>query len=79
MRLVLRNGLALALIGISAGLVLSFGITRLLRGLLYGVTPADPWTFAAVAGGLGLVALAASVAPAWRASRVDPVLALKSE
>jgi putative ABC transport system permease protein len=79
MRMVLRSGLMLALIGISAGLVLSFGVTRLLRGLLYGVTAADPWTFAAVAGSLGLVALAASVAPAWRASRVDPVLALKSE
>jgi predicted permease len=79
MRMVLGSGLMLALIGISAGLVLSFGVTRLLRGLLYGVTAADPWTFAAVAGSLGLVALAASVAPAWRASRVDPVLALKSE
>jgi len=78
-KMVLGNGLALALIGITGGLILSFGLTRLLRGLLYGVTPADPWTFGAVAGALGVVALVASAAPAWRASRVDPVLALKSE
>ena len=79
LRMVLRNGLSLALIGIGAGLVLAFGVTRLLSGLLHGVQPADPATFAAVAVALIGVAALASAVPAWRASRVDPVIALKSE
>jgi putative ABC transport system permease protein len=79
LRMVLGSGVSLALIGIGAGLLLAFGVTRLLRGLLHGVTPADPSTFAAVAIALVGVAAAASLVPAWRASRVDPVLALKSE
>ena len=79
LRMVLGDGVALALIGIGAGLALAFVVTRLLRGLLHGVTPADPATFAAVAAALVGVAAAASVVPAWRASRVDPVIALKSE
>jgi ABC-type antimicrobial peptide transport system permease subunit len=78
-QMVLGSGLGLALAGIGGGLVLALGITRLLRGLLHGVTPADPATFVAVAVLLTLVALVASAVPAWRASRVDPVLALKSE
>ena len=78
-RMVLGSGLSLALVGIAGGIALALGITRLLRGLLHGVTPADPMTFAAVAGLLTVVAIAASTVPAWRASRVDPVLALKSE
>jgi putative ABC transport system permease protein len=78
-RMVLGNGLGLALIGIAGGMALAFGITRLLRGLLHGVTPADPATFAAVAALLTLVSVLASAVPAWRASRVDPVIALRSE
>ena len=78
-RMVLGSGLSLALSGIAAGIALAFGITRLLRGLLHGVTPADPATFAAVATLLALVAVAASAVPAWRAARVDPVVALRSE
>ena len=78
-RMVLGSGIVLALIGIGGGIVLALVITRMLRGLLHGVTPADPATFAAVAVLLTVVAAAASVVPAWRASRVDPVLALKSE
>ena len=79
LRMVLGSGVALALVGIAAGLVMAFSVTRLLRGLLHGVTPADPSTFAAVALALTGVAAAASLVPAWRASRVDPVIALKSE
>jgi putative ABC transport system permease protein len=79
LRMVLGSGVSLALIGIGAGLVLAFGVTRLLRGLLHGVTPADPATFAAVTVALAGVAALASAVPAWRASRVDPVIALKSE
>jgi putative ABC transport system permease protein len=79
LRMVLGNGVSLALIGIAAGLVLAFGVTRLLSGLLHGVQPADPATFVAVAAALVAVAALASAVPAWRASRVDPVIALKSE
>ena len=78
-RMVLQSGLMLALAGIGAGVVLALGVTRLLQGLLHGVAPADPATFAAVAVALGAVAILASAVPAWRASRVDPVVALKSE
>jgi putative ABC transport system permease protein len=77
--MVLGSGVSLAVYGIVAGLVLAFGVTRLLRGLLHGITPADPATFAAVAAALTAVAALASVVPAWRASRVDPVIALRSE
>ena len=79
LRMVLGSGVSLALVGIAAGLALAFAVTRLLRGLLHGVTPADPSTFAAVALALTAVAAVASLVPAWRASRVDPVVALKSE
>ena len=60
------------------GLLLAAGTTRLPRGLLHGVTPADPPTFAVVTFGLLTVAGLASALPARRASRVDPVIALKS-
>jgi putative ABC transport system permease protein len=79
LQMVLGSGVSLALTGIAAGLVLALGVTRLLRGLLHGVTPADPATFVSVAALLTGVAALASVVPAWRASRVDPVIALKSE
>jgi len=79
LRMVLASGLGLAMIGVVTGLVAALALTRLLSGLLHGVTAEDPATFAAVAAALVSVALAASLAPAWRATRVDPVVALKSE
>ena len=79
LKMVLGSGVSLSLAGIAIGLVLAFGVTRVLGGLLHGVTPADPATFAAVAAALVGVAALASAVPAWRASRVDPVVALKSE
>jgi putative ABC transport system permease protein len=79
LKMVLGGGVSLALMGIGAGLALAFAVTRLLRGLLHGVTPADPFTFVAVAFALTGVAVLASAVPAWRASRVDPVIALRSE
>jgi predicted permease len=79
LRMVLGSGVSLAVIGIAAGLVLAFAVTRLLGGLLHGVTPADPATFIAVTVALAGVAALASMVPAWRASRVDPVIALRSE
>ena len=77
--LVVRQGALLAGIGLAAGLVLSLLATRLLGSLLYEVSATDPLTFAAVPVLLAAVALAASWLPARRATRVDPVRALRSE
>jgi putative ABC transport system permease protein len=74
-------GQALILAGLGVALVINGALllTRLMSGLLFGVKPADPLTFGTVAGGLVLVAAAASYLPAWRATRVDPVVALRAE
>ncbi len=77
--LVIGRGLQTAGIGIAAGIVGAVFLTRLMEGLLYGVAPRDPTTFAAVALLLLGIALAASAVPAIRASRVDPLEALRSE
>lgn len=78
-QLVLRNGLTLALAGVLIGVVAAAGASQLMRGLLHDVRPADPVTFVAVAALLSAVAAIASFVPAWRASRVDPVVVLKGE
>jgi putative ABC transport system permease protein len=78
-RLVLGQGLKLALIGICIGLAASFGLTRLMSSQLYGLSATDPLTFAAVAIVLGFVALLACYIPALRAMRVDPMVALRDE
>jgi len=77
--MVLRQGLLLAGIGIAAGLIGAFALTRLMTSLLYNVRPHDPITFAAVAAGLLLIALVASFLPARRATRVSPTTALRAE
>jgi putative ABC transport system permease protein len=79
LRLVLTRGLGLALAGVVAGAVAALGLTRALQGLLFGVRPTDPLTFAAVALLLLGVALLASYLPARRATRVDPMIALRSD
>jgi len=79
LRLVLGSGLLLALIGVAAGLVVAFVVTRFMSTLLHEVSPGDPLTFGSVAVVLTLVAILASLVPAWRATRVDPVVALKAE
>ena len=78
-RLVLGEGLRLSLIGAIAGLALAFAATRVLRGLLFETEPLDPPTLLAAAALLVAAALAASDLPAWRATRVDPVEALRAE
>lgn len=77
--LVLKRGLGLALVGITVGLAVSVAMTRLIKGLLFGVTATDPLTFGGIAGLLTLVALLACYLPARRATRVDPMIALRHE
>jgi len=79
LRLILRQGMLLAVIGAAFGLALGFGGTRLLKTLLYGVSAADPMTFAVVTLLLGSVTLLACWLPAHRATRVDPMIALRTE
>jgi predicted permease len=79
MRLVVRQGLVLALVGAIIGIGASMAATRLMASMLYGVRPNDPVTFAAVSILLTIVALAACSIPARRAMRVDPMVALREE
>jgi len=79
MRLVVGDGARMALAGAVAGVIASLGVTRLMSHQLFGVSAHDPLTFAAVALLLILVAVAACYAPARRATRVDPVVALRNE
>jgi ABC-type antimicrobial peptide transport system permease subunit len=76
---VLRQALALAAVGLGAGLLAALALRRLVAGMLYGVAPSDPGTLAAVALVLLGVALAAAYVPARRAARVDPADALRCE
>ncbi len=78
-RMVLRQSLVLSVIGVAIGLGLAFGLTRLMAGLLFGVSPVDLVTFLSVAVGLTAVALLASYLPARRAAGADPMNALRAE
>jgi ABC-type antimicrobial peptide transport system permease subunit len=78
-RLVLFRGVATVAAGLAAGVVLALGVTRLLRSVLYDVSPGDPVAFAGAAVLLAAVALAAHWLPARRAARVDPLSSLRSE
>jgi ABC-type antimicrobial peptide transport system permease subunit len=75
----MRNALALAGVGVAIGLVAAAGLTRLMSSLLYGITPLDPLTYAAVPVILVITTVLASYLPARQVMAVDPVEALRSE
>jgi putative ABC transport system permease protein len=77
--LVVRSGMNLTLIGATLGVAAAVGATRVLAGMLYGVHPADPTTFAAIVALVLVIALTASYIPARRAARIDPTEALRAE
>jgi ABC-type antimicrobial peptide transport system permease subunit len=77
--MVLRRGFRLVAIGLLIGSAGALAVTRVLRSLLFAVSPTDPLVFSAIAGLLVVIALAASLLPARRAARVDPVVALRTE
>jgi ABC-type antimicrobial peptide transport system permease subunit len=79
LRLVLRQGMSLALIGIALGVGAALLLTRLIQSQLFGVGASDPLTFVAVAVLLGGTALIANLVPALRAMRVDPAVVLREE
>jgi predicted permease len=77
--MVLKQGMSLALVGVAAGALGAFALTKALKSLLFGVTPTDPATFGLVAAVLAAAAFAACYMPARRAARVDPLQALRAE
>jgi putative ABC transport system permease protein len=79
LKLVIRQGMSLVLVGVALGLAASMALTSVMASLLFGVTARDPATFAAVAALLALVAFVACYIPAMRATRVDPLKALRYE
>lgn len=79
LQMVLRQGAKMALFGVAIGMAGAFGLTRLMTGLLFGVGPVDPLTFGVVAALLTVVALAACYLPARRATKVDPMVALRHD
>jgi ABC-type antimicrobial peptide transport system permease subunit len=79
LRMVLRQGAWLILTGLGLGLATGAGLARALAGILYGVTAADPKTYTGVVLALGLAAFLATLVPALRALRSDPLAALRAE
>jgi putative ABC transport system permease protein len=78
-RMVIRQGMTVAGVGIVVGAVAAAGVTRLMTSLLYEVRPNDAWTFFAVAGLAALATFAACIGPAFRAASVDPIVALRED
>jgi ABC-type antimicrobial peptide transport system permease subunit len=77
--MVLTQGSKMTLVGVAVGIAASLGLTQLMTKMLYGVSAYDPLTYLAVAGLLVVVALAACYMPARRATKVDPMVALRYE
>jgi putative ABC transport system permease protein len=78
LRLVVGHGLTLVAIGIALGVSVALGVSRLIGGLLFGISPTDPATFIAVPLALAAAAFTASYIPAWRAARINPLVALQN-
>lgn len=79
LRMVLGQGLVLVVIGLVIGLLASFAVARALSDYLFETSPTDPWLMAAVSAAFLVAGGAACLGPAWRATTVDPMLALRSE
>jgi ABC-type lipoprotein release transport system permease subunit len=79
MRLVMTDGLKLAVIGITVGIAGAFVLARLISSLLYQTSARDAWTFLLIPLLLLITTIAASLIPAWRAIKIDPMVALRAE
>jgi len=79
LRLIIGHGLTLVLVGVAIGLAASFALTRAIKSLLFGVSATDPLTFFVISLVLIFTALLATWIPAWRATKVDPLVALRYE
>ena len=79
LRMVLARGLRLTMMGIAAGALAAFAVARVLESSLFGITPHDPATFISVAAIFMLIGVVACLAPARRATNVDPMVALRYE